>query len=1001
MADIIGTPGNDFLFFQGQVEQLTLTLVNPYSSASVDIDDEFNVNTASYEGLSGFDVLNMTNIGDALFVEDSVGNQLVANIEFFRAGNGGDIVALASNNIILGDTIIDGGNADDVLWANAGNDVVNGGGGNDIIDGGPGNDDLRGGEGNDEITGGTGNDILSGGMGDDSYVYASGDGADIITETGGNDTLLFSAGITLASLDFSESGSDLVIDTDGTGLNTITITDHFLTADAQVETIEFSDGSTFDLAGLTINHDPIAQDDNFGGVEDQAMSGNVLSDNGNGVDSDIDGDPLMVQAGMFATTAGGTVTLLADGSFTYVPAEEFTGLDSFEYTLLDGQGGSDIGMVSLNIDPEPINTITGTPDDDSLFGNNGDDLIQALEGDDLLSGGNGDDQLFGDAGNDFLDGGNGDDFLDGGTGADLLEGGKGDDILQFGVDAEVPAGWWAWNVGSDGIEGTDRWVSIRGMNQSSDTFNGGKGFDTLEMTDGDDAFFLWNPYSENHDLGTDIRISGVEQINAGAGNDVIDFTHNEFSYGDLIINGEEGNDYLWSSVGNDVINGGDGNDDIYGGGGEDILNGDAGDDTIYGSNENDFLNGGTGNDILYGGSEAAHSNYGHSDYGYDDYGHSDYGYDDYAFGDYGQNLYDSEINDVLIGGAGDDVLFGEGGNDVLIGGEGADLLYGGSGADQFIFDVMDGAVDTIYNFETGSSNPQKLFTFSADTPPGSDNGGDIEHVETSFNETTNEFTFELVVSDPHSRMTEGFTVAINDGPNPKSHGGEMALFYFDASGDEPIVSAYGYNGENDFSSAFDGSSASGTQTPDRIVTSLATDNPFTEISSSINAEGQHVFTFSMDASVIVEHDPLFGSGEDWTGVSFDDQMGMWLHPMADLETSYDDNGFLSQWDYGAQGWFDNTNAPTAMTLVDGGGLEAIDVLNLTDILEGFDPLSSVISDFIQLNDTASGTEILVNADGDVGGAFAAIAIVESGLENTGLADLLTAGSLVVDQSFIV
>jgi hypothetical protein len=43
-------------------------------------------------------------------------------------------------------------------------------------------------------------------------------------------------------------------------------------------------------------------------------------------------------------------------------------------------------------------------------------------------------------------------------------------------------------------------------------------------------------------------------------------------------------------------------------------------------------------------------------------------------------------------------------------------------------------------------------------------------------------------------------MAVNNGPNPKDYGGEMALFYFDCSTNTPIVTVYTYNGDNAFTS---------------------------------------------------------------------------------------------------------------------------------------------------------------------------------------------------------
>src|SRR5260370_19837499 len=49
-----------------------------------------------------------------------------------------------------------------------------------------------------------------------------------------------------------------------------------------------------------------------------------------------------------ASTQGGTVTVNADGSFTYNPPANFTGADTFTYTLQNVTGTS-VGTVTINV----------------------------------------------------------------------------------------------------------------------------------------------------------------------------------------------------------------------------------------------------------------------------------------------------------------------------------------------------------------------------------------------------------------------------------------------------------------------------------------------------------------------------------------------------------------------------------------------------------------------------------------------------------------------------
>ncbi len=196
-----------------------------------------------------------------------------------------------------------------------------------------------------------------------------------------------------------------------------------------------------------------------------------------------------------------------------------------------------------------------------------------------------------------------------------------------------------------------------------------------------------------------------------------------------------------------------------------------------------------------------------------------------------------------------------------------------------------------------------------ENPAGSDGGGNIHRVETSYNESTGQLAFSLTVDD----SSDGFTLAINDGPNPKGHAGEMGLFYFDDSGPEPTVSVYSYNGQNTQTSWQDGSPEGGIQAPDQIASSLAGDNPFSEIQVSFDESGNKVMTFSVDSNVLANHTPAYpgpGGDAEWSGAQFGEDVGIWLHPVKGLETAYGEDGYLEDWSSASQGWFDTANQPT-------------------------------------------------------------------------------------------
>ncbi len=123
-------------------------------------------------------------------------------------------------------------------------------------------------------------------------------------------------------------------------------------------TYEVTDGTetvtgTAAIAVNPVNDPPVAADDTYSTTEGAALvvdaNAGVLN---SGVDIDGDGDTLSVTAATLTTAQGGTVVLNADGGFTYTPVAGYVGPDSFDYDVIDGNGGSDIGTVTLTVDPD-------------------------------------------------------------------------------------------------------------------------------------------------------------------------------------------------------------------------------------------------------------------------------------------------------------------------------------------------------------------------------------------------------------------------------------------------------------------------------------------------------------------------------------------------------------------------------------------------------------------------------------------------------------------------
>ncbi len=66
-------------------------------------------------------------------------------------------------------------------------------------------------------------------------------------------------------------------------------------------------------------------------------------------DTDIDGDTLTVSAADANSANGIAVTNNGDGTFTYTPAIDFSGTDSFNYTISDGNGCTDEATFKVTV----------------------------------------------------------------------------------------------------------------------------------------------------------------------------------------------------------------------------------------------------------------------------------------------------------------------------------------------------------------------------------------------------------------------------------------------------------------------------------------------------------------------------------------------------------------------------------------------------------------------------------------------------------------------------
>jgi VCBS repeat-containing protein len=107
------------------------------------------------------------------------------------------------------------------------------------------------------------------------------------------------------------------------------------------------------------NPPPVAVNDSYSTNEDTALT--VPAPGVLGNDSDADGNPLT--AVRVSGPAHGTLTLNSNGSFTYTPAANYNGPDSFTYKANDGAAESNLATVSITViavNDAPVNRVPGT-----------------------------------------------------------------------------------------------------------------------------------------------------------------------------------------------------------------------------------------------------------------------------------------------------------------------------------------------------------------------------------------------------------------------------------------------------------------------------------------------------------------------------------------------------------------------------------------------------------------------------------------------------------------
>ncbi|MFH1346539.1 MAG: hypothetical protein ABIL01_35910 [Pseudomonadota bacterium] len=466
------------------------------------------------------------------------------------------------------------------------------------------------------------------------------------------------------------------------------------------------------VVDLQSNANPVAQSDALTIDASSVLSGNVLADNGLGIDRDTGGGAISIFAvNGLPPSAGHTVTLASgallivnpDGRFVYDPNGKFNSLavgqnvtDGFTYTIVNGQGNVATATVTL--------TIAGTMQ--GLQISNGSGTLNGTSVDDQIGGGAGNDTIYGGAGYDWLQGGAGTDTLFGDAGNDSLEGGPGNDVLNGGSDTNtavysgVRSDYQISRFSAGSIRITDT------RNNSSDGSDTASNIQFLQFADDIYSVEQLLPSSQLTTTGTVDYSDGNTQLapditsilfNA-AGNATVTFSASQFGPGlissSIAITGDAFDNLVQVKLGvASTFSASDWTFTNWTANDRVILAGSAGADVLAGTAFNDTLDGGAGTDTAdYSSATQAIV--------VDLPGHIALG------AQVGTDTL-SSIENVRTG-SGDDAVAGNGATNVLDGGAGIDTVSYYAVSSGVVLDLagqtgVDGtSTDTLLNFENAN-----------------------------------------------------------------------------------------------------------------------------------------------------------------------------------------------------------------------------------------------------------------------------------------------------------
>ena len=901
---------------------------------------------------------------------------------------------------------------------------------------------LVGGEGDDTLNGGAGADTMEGGAGNDLYIVDN--EGDVIVEDldEGRDTVRSSVDWTLGAnledlvlLGSAVSGFGNELDNRITGNDN----DNNLSGGAGNDTLNggagldaLSGGEGDDLYLVDNEGDWIGEEFDQGhdtvrssvdwtlyaNLEDLVLLGSAVSGFGNELDNRITGN----DNGNVLSGGEGNDTLNGGGG-----ADTLIGGNGDDLYLVDDEGdvvemenpGEGHDTVRSSVDFSFFGTLnyfedlvlvgskhingSGNDQANTIIGNSGDNILAGWGGDDSLSGGLGNDALDGGTGSDTMRGGAGDDIYvvddAGDTVIEAANGGTNDVVLAFANHTL------AANVENMNIYGGTHFVGNKGANSIWDAggtaivIDGGAGDDvitsggngTLIGGSGNDYFIFTssNGFVMEAAKGGEDTIEAWQDIDlasyANVENVVLGIPGGTTATGNALDNRISGNGL------DNVLDGGAGADTLSGGVGNDLYLVDEGDTIVEES--------GQGHDTVRSSTDWWLSNAANVE-------------DLVLTGDAHIAGTGNELANTITGNSGDNNLYGGGGDDSLIGGQGNDYLDGGTGNDTMqggagddgyvvdaagdeVIETADGGGDIVLAFTdyTLAANVERLYFYKGTHFVG--NAGD--------NVIWNAGGVHNVTIDGGA----GDDVLMNNTGDSTLIGGAGNDRYIFTFHDEVVVEEAG-GGDDTIENWSNQDIGLGSFAN---VENLVLNGSFNGVTGTGNALDNKIsgngfanVLYGLDGNDTLDGDRQNGGGavgnDTLYGGNGDDRIEGSLGSDILDGGAGEDTLVVS---YGADQLTGGAGRDTfKVELIHGldkvtdfqSGADG-DTLDLSDLLTGYDGVTSDANDFVKFTATAGGTLVQVDANGAGGSAGFVDTVLLQGVSLTDVGQAIANGNLIM------